>query len=45
MYLLDGLHEDLNLVKKKEYTEMIEAEGRSDELVSKLSWERHLKRN
>ena len=45
LYLIDGLHEDLNLVKKKKYTETVEANGRSDELVSKLSWERHLVRN
>ena len=32
-FLLDGLHEDLNLVKKKPYVDMgIETEGRDDEV-------------
>ena len=44
-FLLDGLHEDLNLVKQKPYTEAIEANGRPDDLVSQLCWEQHLLRN
>ena len=44
-FLLDGLHEDLNLVKEKAYTEVIEANDRPDELVAKLCWEQHLLRN
>eukprot|EP00485_Elphidium_margaritaceum_P003456 CAMPEP_0202694858 /NCGR_PEP_ID=MMETSP1385-20130828/8600_1 /ASSEMBLY_ACC=CAM_ASM_000861 /TAXON_ID=933848 /ORGANISM="Elphidium margaritaceum" /LENGTH=1807 /DNA_ID=CAMNT_0049350777 /DNA_START=152 /DNA_END=5575 /DNA_ORIENTATION=- len=44
-FLLDGLHEDLNLVKTKPYTEKIEANDRSDEVVAGLSWKIHLKRN
>ena len=32
-FLLDGLHEDLNLVKKKPYVDMtVETEGRSDKV-------------
>ena len=44
-YLLDGLHEDLNRIKKKPAVETIESNNRDDEIVSKLSWENHLKRN
>ena len=29
-FLLDGLHEDLNRIKKKPYTETVEADGRPD---------------
>ena len=35
-FLLDGLHEDLNLVKEKPYVDMtVKTEGRED----KVSWE------
>jgi ubiquitin C-terminal hydrolase len=44
-FLLDGLHEDLNLVKQKPYTEAIEANGRPDDLVARLCWDQHLLRN
>ena len=44
-FLLDGLHEDLNLVLNKPYTEAIEANGRPDQLVAQLSWDQHLLRN
>ena len=44
-FLLDGLHEDLNLVKEKSYTEVIEANDRPDEVVANLCWEQHLLRN
>ena len=44
-FLLDGLHEDLNLVINKPYTEAIEANGRPDDLVAQLSWDQHLLRN
>jgi ubiquitin carboxyl-terminal hydrolase 4/11/15 len=44
-FLLDGLHEDLNLVKQKPYTEAIEANDRPDDVVAKLCWEQHLLRN
>ena len=43
--MIDGIHEDLNLVKKKPGTTLIEGEGRPDEYVAKISWENHLKRN
>ena len=29
-YILDGIHEDLNRVKKKEYTESIDSDNRPD---------------
>ena len=32
-FLLDGLHEDLNRIKKKPYIEEKEANGRSDDIV------------
>ncbi len=32
-FLLDGLHEDLNRVKKKEYIELRDAEGRPDQVL------------
>ena len=44
-FLLDGLHEDLNRVKKKPYIEEHDAEGRTDEDVAQESWEAHLSRN
>jgi ubiquitin carboxyl-terminal hydrolase 4/11/15 len=44
-FLLDGLHEDLNRVKKKPYVEMKEADGRPDEEVAKEAWSLHKSRN
>lgn len=44
-FLLDGLHEDLNRVRKKPYTETVESNGRPDEIVAEESWNVHLKRN
>uniref|UniRef100_K3WVW9 Ubiquitin carboxyl-terminal hydrolase n=1 Tax=Globisporangium ultimum (strain ATCC 200006 / CBS 805.95 / DAOM BR144) TaxID=431595 RepID=K3WVW9_GLOUD len=45
-YLLDGLHEDLNRVKQKPYTEVKESDGKvEDAVVAKEAWERHLLRN
>lgn len=45
-YLLDGLHEDLNRVKQKPYTEVKESDGKVDDaVVAKEAWERHLLRN
>lgn len=44
-FLLDGLHEDLNRVKKKPYVEMKEADGRADEEVAKEAWDLHKSRN
>ena len=43
--LLDGLHEDLNRIKKKPYTQKIESKGRPDELIASESWRRFLLRN
>lgn len=34
-FLLDGLHEDLNRVKKKPYLALRDAEGRPDEVFHK----------
>eukprot|EP01101_Sappina_pedata_P007029 TRINITY_DN3631_c0_g1_i1.p1 TRINITY_DN3631_c0_g1~~TRINITY_DN3631_c0_g1_i1.p1 ORF type:complete len:920 (+),score=262.23 TRINITY_DN3631_c0_g1_i1:158-2761(+) len=44
--LLDGLHEDLNRIKSKPYIASEETEPeRTDDELSKISWERHLARN
>ena len=43
--MLDGLHEDLNRVLKKELTEPVESNGRPDDIVSEEAWKRHLVRN
>ena len=45
MFLLDGIHEDLNRVKKKEYVEAEEANGRPDAVVAAAAWQKHLLRN
>ena len=46
-FLMDGIHEDLNRVKKKPYVENIEGgDGKhTDEEVATEAWTRHLKRN
>ncbi|XP_026102691.1 ubiquitin carboxyl-terminal hydrolase 11-like isoform X1 [Carassius auratus] len=44
-FLLDGLHEDLNRVKKKEYIELRDADGRPDQEVAEEAWRNHLRRN
>uniref|UniRef100_A0A671LR31 Ubiquitin carboxyl-terminal hydrolase n=1 Tax=Sinocyclocheilus anshuiensis TaxID=1608454 RepID=A0A671LR31_9TELE len=44
-FLLDGLHEDLNRVKKKEYIELRDADGRPDQEVAEEAWHNHLRRN
>ncbi|XP_023376365.1 ubiquitin carboxyl-terminal hydrolase 4 isoform X2 [Pteropus vampyrus] len=44
-FLLDGLHEDLNRVKKKPYLELKDASGRPDAVVAKEAWENHRLRN
>lgn len=45
-YLIDGLHEDLNRVKKKPYIETKESDGKTDDaIVAKEAWKRHLLRN
>jgi ubiquitin carboxyl-terminal hydrolase 4/11/15 len=44
-FLLDGLHEDLNRVKKKPFVEAVEGCGRPDQVVADEAWEAHKKRN
>lgn len=44
-FLLDGLHEDLNRVKCKPYTEVKDGDGRPDEEVADEYWRNHLARN
>uniref|UniRef100_A0A7S2W2S4 Ubiquitinyl hydrolase 1 n=1 Tax=Rhizochromulina marina TaxID=1034831 RepID=A0A7S2W2S4_9STRA len=45
-FLMDGIHEDLNRVKKKPYTEVVEGgDGKPDEEVANEAWRRHLLRN
>ncbi|WAR25185.1 UBP4-like protein [Mya arenaria] len=44
-FLLDGLHEDLNRIKKKPYVELNDAENRPDEVVAQEAWDNYLKRN
>ncbi|KAF7818874.1 ubiquitin carboxyl-terminal hydrolase 8-like [Senna tora] len=44
-FLLDGLHEDLNRVKRKPYHEVKDADGRPDEEVAEEYWHNHLARN
>ncbi|KAJ1400030.1 Ubiquitin specific protease, conserved site [Sesbania bispinosa] len=44
-FLLDGLHEDLNRVKCKPYTEVKDGDGRPDGEVADEYWHNHLARN
>ncbi|CAK78771.1 unnamed protein product (macronuclear) [Paramecium tetraurelia] len=44
-YLLDGLHEDLNRIKKKPYIPDVEYKGQSDQEFADLYWDNHKKRN
>ncbi|XP_074481650.1 ubiquitin carboxyl-terminal hydrolase 15 isoform X3 [Sebastes fasciatus] len=44
-FLLDGLHEDLNRIRKKPYIQLKDANGRPDKLVAEEAWENHVKRN
>ncbi|TRY90639.1 hypothetical protein DNTS_003701 [Danionella cerebrum] len=44
-FLLDGLHEDLNRIQNKPYTETVDSEGRQDEVVAEEAWQRHKMRN
>ena len=45
-FLLDGLHEDLNLVRKKPYVEKIDDDGKaSDVNLAMQQWEYYRKRN
>ncbi|KAL1324944.1 hypothetical protein HN51_035045 [Arachis hypogaea] len=44
-FLLDGLHEDLNRVKRKPYIEAKDADDRPDTEVADEYWHNHLARN
>ena len=44
-FLLDGLHEDLNRVMVKPYTELKDSDGRKDEIVASEAWDNHVRRN
>ncbi|KAK3578660.1 hypothetical protein CHS0354_002964 [Potamilus streckersoni] len=44
-FLLDGLHEDLNRIRKKPYVEMKDADGRPDQLVASEAWSIYKQRN
>ncbi|KAG0325036.1 CSN-associated deubiquitinating enzyme Ubp12 [Dissophora globulifera] len=44
-FLLDGLHEDLNRIVKKPYTEVPDSNGRPDEEVAADCWQIHKARN
>ncbi|XP_071205203.1 ubiquitin carboxyl-terminal hydrolase 19-like isoform X13 [Salvelinus alpinus] len=49
-FLLDGLHEDLNRIQNKPYTETVDSDGRQDEVgeikvVADEAWQRHKMRN
>jgi len=44
-FLLDGLHEDLNRVRKKPYTEIKDSGGRPDEEVAEEAWKVYKMRN
>ena len=43
--MLDLLHEDLNEITKKPYTEMSEEPDRSDAVVAKEFWDAFIARN
>lgn len=40
-FLLDGLHEDLNRIQNKPYTETVDSDGRPDEVRMSLPPQRH----
>ncbi|XP_059151065.1 ubiquitin carboxyl-terminal hydrolase 15-like [Physella acuta] len=44
-FLLDGLHEDLNRIRKKPYIELKDSGGRPDKIVAKEAWDNYKKRN
>ncbi|ESO00675.1 hypothetical protein HELRODRAFT_101065 [Helobdella robusta] len=44
-FLLDGLHEDLNRIRKKPYIETKEADNRPDAEVADETWQNYIKRN
>lgn len=43
--MLDALHEDLNRVTKKQYTELRDSDGRPDTVVAEEAWVQHLARD
>ena len=45
MYLLDLIHEDVNLVKQKPQINWTASEGREDVLVAVEHWDCHTLRN
>ncbi len=45
LFLLDGLHEDLNRILKKPYVELGSHIGKTDEVFAEESWQDHKKRN
>lgn len=44
-WLLDALHEDLNRVARKQYTELKDSAGRPDTVVAEEAWQQHLARD
>jgi hypothetical protein len=44
-FLLDGIHEDLNRVKKKPYVENVVGDGTNDVAVAAEAWDRYKMRN
>ncbi|XP_025837544.1 ubiquitin carboxyl-terminal hydrolase 32 isoform X2 [Agrilus planipennis] len=44
-WLLDALHEDLNRVTRKQYTELRDSDGRPDAIVADEAWQQHLARD
>ena len=44
-FLLDGLHEDVNRVKRRVLTAPIESNGRPDKVVARESWDAYRERN
>lgn len=44
-WLLDGLHEDLNRVTEKPYSELKDSDGRPDSVVAHEAWAQHHARN
>jgi ubiquitin C-terminal hydrolase len=44
-FVLDGLHEDVNRVKKKPYVEDEDCKGRTDAVFSRVSWDKYKLRN
>ena len=44
-YLLDGLHEDLNRIKRAPYVEMPEVTGQQHRIAGARAWDAHRRRN